>query len=110
MTSAGPLTPHSGGDHERQPPDVRLVEVVKRFDETVAVDGISVEIPRGSFFALLGPSGCGKTTTLRMINRLTEPSAGTICAVSWPPARKTMCFPSGAQVGRSLSHGLFKDC
>ena len=47
--------------------DVRLEDVVKRFDELVAVDGISLEIPRGSFFALLGPSGCGKTTTLRMI-------------------------------------------
>ena len=58
--------------------DVRLVGVVKRFDDTVAVDGISVEIPRGSFFALLGPSGCGKTTTLRMIGGFEEPTEGQI--------------------------------
>ena len=58
--------------------DVRLEKVVKRFDDTVAVDGISVEIPRGSFFALLGPSGCGKTTTLRMIGGFEEPTEGHI--------------------------------
>jgi spermidine/putrescine transport system ATP-binding protein len=58
--------------------DVRLVEVVKRFDEVTAVDGISLEIPRGSFFALLGPSGCGKTTTLRMIGGFEEPTSGRI--------------------------------
>jgi spermidine/putrescine transport system ATP-binding protein len=59
-------------------PDVRLEDVVKRFDETVAVDGISVDVPRGSFFALLGPSGCGKTTTLRMIGGFEEPTEGRI--------------------------------
>jgi spermidine/putrescine transport system ATP-binding protein len=59
-------------------PDVRLEEVVKRFDDAVAVDRISVEIPRGSFFALLGPSGCGKTTTLRMIGGFEEPTEGRI--------------------------------
>ena len=47
-------------------PDVRLAGVTKRFDDTVAVDDLSLEIESGSFFALLGPSGCGKTTTLRM--------------------------------------------
>jgi spermidine/putrescine transport system ATP-binding protein len=60
------------------PPDVRLEKVVKRFDEMIAVDGISLEIPRGSFFALLGPSGCGKTTTLRMIGGFEEPTEGVI--------------------------------
>jgi len=60
------------------PSDVRLEKVVKRFDGTVAVDGISLEIPRGSFFALLGPSGCGKTTTLRMIGGFEEPTEGRI--------------------------------
>jgi len=58
--------------------DVRLEQVVKRFDGTAAVDGISLEIPRGSFFALLGPSGCGKTTTLRMIGGFEEPDEGRI--------------------------------
>jgi spermidine/putrescine transport system ATP-binding protein len=58
--------------------DVRLDRVTKRFDDVVAVDGVSVEIPRGSFFALLGPSGCGKTTTLRMIGGFEEPDEGVI--------------------------------
>jgi len=59
-------------------PDVRLERVTKRFDDVVAVDDLSLEIERGSFFALLGPSGCGKTTTLRMIGGFEEPSAGVI--------------------------------
>jgi ABC-type Fe3+/spermidine/putrescine transport system ATPase subunit len=42
--------------------DVRLASVVKRFDDSTAVDGISLEIPRGSFFALLGPSGLSEPT------------------------------------------------
>jgi len=74
-------------------PDVRLEGVVKRFDDTVAVDGISVEIPRGSFFALLGPSGCGKTTTLRMIGGFEEPTDGRILlgdkdVVGLPPYKR----------------------
>jgi spermidine/putrescine transport system ATP-binding protein len=59
-------------------PDVRLEGVSKRFDDIVAVDDISLEVPHGSFFALLGPSGCGKTTTLRMIGGFEEPSGGMI--------------------------------
>jgi spermidine/putrescine transport system ATP-binding protein len=58
--------------------DIRLDGVTKRFDDVVAVDDVTLEIPRGSFFALLGPSGCGKTTTLRMIGGFEEPTAGTI--------------------------------
>ena len=58
--------------------DVRLDRITKRFDDVVAVDDISLEIDRGSFFALLGPSGCGKTTTLRMIGGFEEPTGGTI--------------------------------
>ncbi|HET6608461.1 MAG TPA: ABC transporter ATP-binding protein [Rhodopila sp.] len=47
--------------------DVELISVTKRYGATLAVDGISLRIPRGTYCCLLGPSGCGKTTTLRMI-------------------------------------------
>jgi putative spermidine/putrescine transport system ATP-binding protein len=47
--------------------DVELISVTKRYGTTLAVDAISLRIPRGTYCCLLGPSGCGKTTTLRMI-------------------------------------------
>ena len=53
--------------------------VTKRYpDGTVAVDHLDLEVPAGQTMVLVGPSGCGKTTTLRMINRLIEPSSGRI--------------------------------
>ena len=59
---------------------IRLTGVTKKFDGSsgAAVDDLSLDIESGTIMALLGPSGCGKTTTLRMINRLIEPTAGTI--------------------------------
>jgi spermidine/putrescine transport system ATP-binding protein len=57
---------------------VELVDLVKRFGDVAAVDGISLDIPAGEFFSLLGPSGCGKTTTLRMIAGFERPDAGRI--------------------------------
>ncbi len=57
---------------------VRLVEVVKRFGDVVAVDHVSLDIRDGEFFALLGPSGSGKTTTLRLIAGLEVPDEGEI--------------------------------
>jgi spermidine/putrescine transport system ATP-binding protein len=57
---------------------IRLEDLVKRFDEVVAVDGIDLDIPPGEFFSLLGPSGCGKTTTLRMIGGFERPDRGRI--------------------------------
>jgi spermidine/putrescine transport system ATP-binding protein len=60
------------------PPDIRLEGVTKSFDDVVAVDDLTLEVPHGAFFALLGPSGCGKTTTLRMIGGFEEPTEGTI--------------------------------
>lgn len=50
----------------------------KHFNQTVAVDNISFEVKEGETLVLLGTSGCGKTTTLKMINRLAEPSGGRI--------------------------------
>ena len=53
--------------------------VTKRYpDGTVAVDALDLEVPAGKTMVLVGPSGCGKTTSLRMINRLVEPTQGTI--------------------------------
>ncbi len=59
---------------------IRLDEVTKRFDgsDHDAVSALSLDIPAGAIVALIGPSGCGKTTTLRMINRLTEPTSGRL--------------------------------
>lgn len=53
--------------------------VTKHYDDgTVVVDGLNLVAPGGKITVLVGPSGCGKTTSLRMINRLVEPSSGTI--------------------------------
>jgi spermidine/putrescine transport system ATP-binding protein len=75
--------------------DVRLVDVVKRFGDMVAVDHIDLEVQDGEFFSLLGPSGCGKTTTLRMIGGFEEPTSGLIELqgedVTWlPPYRRNV--------------------
>ncbi len=59
---------------------IRLEQVSKSFDggETYAVRDVSLRVASGELLVLLGSSGCGKTTTLKMINRLIEPTAGTI--------------------------------
>jgi osmoprotectant transport system ATP-binding protein len=57
---------------------IRLENVTKRYGETTAVRDLSFDVPDGEVCVLIGPSGCGKTTTLRMINRLIEPTSGRI--------------------------------
>ncbi|MDX6255557.1 MAG: osmoprotectant transport system ATP-binding protein [Frankiales bacterium] len=58
---------------------IRFESVTKRYDGgTVAVDNLSLVAPSGQITVLVGPSGCGKTTSLRMINRMIEPTSGTI--------------------------------
>ena len=51
--------------------------LVKRFDGTLAVDGIDISVPEGSIFGILGPNGAGKTTTLRMLLGIIDPDEGT---------------------------------
>src|SRR5947208_15873122 len=58
---------------------IRLESVIKRYpDGTVAVQDLTLEVAEGETCILLGPSGCGKTTTMRMINRLVDVTAGRI--------------------------------
>ncbi|MEU6662646.1 betaine/proline/choline family ABC transporter ATP-binding protein [Streptomyces sp. NPDC046821] len=58
---------------------IRFEHVTKRYaDGTTAVDDLSFEVNEGELVTLVGPSGCGKTTTMKMVNRLIEPSAGRI--------------------------------
>ncbi len=59
-------------------PEVRLVNVAKKFDKIVAVDNVSLQIHDKEYFSLLGPSGCGKTTLLRLIAGLLRPDQGEI--------------------------------
>ena len=58
---------------------IRFDAVSKKYPNgTTAVDELSLELAEGGITVLVGPSGCGKTTTLRMINRMVEPTAGTV--------------------------------
>lgn len=58
---------------------IRFEHVTKRYaDGTTAVDDLSFEVAEGELVTLVGPSGCGKTTTMKMVNRLIEPTEGTI--------------------------------
>ncbi len=73
--------------------DVELIGVTKRYGGAIAVDGIDLKMPSGSYGCLLGPSGCGKTTTLRMLGGHESPSAGDV--VVGPQAVATLP-PAGA--------------
>ena len=58
--------------------EIDIIELVKKFGDVAAVDGIDLHMPSGEFFSMLGPSGCGKTTTLRMIAGFEQPTEGRI--------------------------------
>ena len=70
----------TAGEPELSGVDIDLVDVVKRYpgQKKAAVDGLSLHIPAGEIVMFVGPSGCGKTTSLKMINRLIEPTSGSI--------------------------------
>ena len=99
-------------------PAVRIEGVAKRFGGFVAVEDVSLDIPKNAFFALLGPSGCGKTTLLRMIGGFEAPSEGRILIdgddmARVPPNRRpvNMVFQSYAvfphmSVADNIAYGL----
>ena len=57
---------------------ITFERVSKKFDDTVAVDDLSIEVHDGEFLVLVGPSGCGKTTALRMLAGLEEITSGRV--------------------------------
>src|SRR5262245_38203717 len=56
---------------------IEIDHLVKKFGELVAVNDISLQVPRGQFFAVLGPNAAGKTTTLKILAGLMKPTSGT---------------------------------
>jgi osmoprotectant transport system ATP-binding protein len=87
---------------------IRFDHATKRYpDGTVAVDDLVLEAPTGQITVLVGPSGCGKTTSLRMINRMIEPTEGKI----WLDDTDTASMPAHElrrQIGYVIQHaGLF---
>jgi osmoprotectant transport system ATP-binding protein len=89
-------------------PVIKFDSVVKRYpDGTTAVDGLDLVAPSGQITVLVGPSGCGKTTSLRMVNRMVEPTSGTV----WLDDRDTASVPA-AELRRGIGYviqqaGLF---
>ena len=75
--SADPA-PEAGAYAGSAAPDIRLVDLVKRYGDVTAVGGVTLDIARGEFFTLLGPSGSGKTTTLRLIAGFELPDEGRV--------------------------------
>src|SRR5215213_7502326 len=80
---------------DRQPPPASMSDlaidirnVVKRYDQHVAVSDLTLAIPRGSVYGLLGPNGAGKTTTIRMILNIIVPDSGTIRLLGQPNREK----------------------
>jgi len=58
-------------------PAIEAIDLVKRFGDFTAVDGVSFSVPQGTVMGLLGPNGAGKTTTVRMMTTLSAPTSGT---------------------------------
>ena len=97
---------------------ISLSGLTKKYDKTLAVDGIDLKIGSGELFFLLGPSGCGKTTLLRMLAGFIDPTAGKIMfgdkeVTHTPPNKRNtgMVFQSYAlwphmTVAENVAYGL----
>lgn len=98
--------------------DLQCLSLTKRFGAYTAVNSVSFDVPRGSFFSILGPSGCGKTTLMRMIAGFENPNSGDIrikgaSVLSAPPNKRNVkmvfqhlaLFPM-MNVGENIAYGL----
>ncbi|HEC35705.1 MAG TPA: ATP-binding cassette domain-containing protein, partial [Anaerolineae bacterium] len=83
------------GEVERQTKTmiIQVQDLVKRYGDVVAVDGLSFEVERGEIFGMLGPNGAGKTTTIRVIMDILQPDEGTVRVLGQPPGQ------ANAQIG-----------
>lgn len=98
--------------------DLECQSLTKRFGAYNAVNNVSFDVPRGSFFSILGPSGCGKTTLMRMIAGFENPTSGDIrikgaSVIGTPPNKRSVkmvfqhlaLFPM-MNVGENIAYGL----
>ncbi|MEO8657154.1 MAG: ATP-binding cassette domain-containing protein [Bryobacteraceae bacterium] len=67
---------------------IRVADLVKKYGEFTAVDGVSFSVSAGEIFAFLGPNGAGKTTTIKMLTTLLDPTSGTVEIDGLDPRRK----------------------
>jgi ABC-2 type transport system ATP-binding protein len=82
---------------------VEVVDLVKRYDQTTAVDGLSLTVPPGSVLALLGPNGAGKTTTVEICEGFRRPDGGTVRVLGLDPVRDARALKP--RVGVMLQSG-----
>jgi ABC-2 type transport system ATP-binding protein len=69
---------------EASRPAIRIVDLRKSYGTKAAVDGLSLEVPRGCFYGFLGPNGAGKTTTIKMLMGLAQPDSGAMEILGYP--------------------------
>src|SRR5438132_6188694 len=70
-------------------PIVAMEGLTRRYDDTVAIDHVTLEVPRGTILGIIGPSGSGKTTLIRMLTGTLEPSEGKLSVLGQHPRRFT---------------------
>jgi ABC-2 type transport system ATP-binding protein len=105
-----------------QAPALEIRDLTKTFKEK-AVDGLSLSIGRGEFYALLGPNGAGKTTTLRMVAGLLRPDGGSVsifgidaldnpiaakAVTAWVPDEPMVYFSGGIWAGIRRSTSFWR--
>src|ERR671932_2443786 len=71
-------------------PAIAVHELRKIYGTKAAVDGLTLDVPRGCFFGFLGPNGAGKTTTIRMLMGLAPPTSGEISILGLPMPAKAV--------------------
>ena len=68
---------------------IKVDNLIKKFGDFTAVDGVSFEVPKGEIFAFLGPNGAGKTTTIKMLTTLLRPTSGTVTLDGLDPVKQS---------------------